>query len=195
VASQRAASHGLASHHTFALARLTASCVPPHLSHSYRDRSLLHVQPSELLALLRPALTIAAAGCRDQPKCTARRSPTHCRPWRVAVARRTKGAAKSRTREPRASRPPMPRAAQTDTVAVCTRTFPGRNPFGKSCADYATPVPPSPQGSAESLAGGWCQAGGLKPGAQWAGGEAHGWPEKHCCACGRANWSRSAAPL
>ena len=76
-------------------------------------------------------------------------------------------------------------------AANCSDTPHWSNPFGKSCADYATPVPPSRQGRPEphgfGLTGGWCEAGRLKEEARWAGGAAHGWPERHCCACGRGS--------
>ena len=81
-------------------------------------------------------------------------------------------------------------------AAGCADTPHWRNPFGRTCADYATPVPPSKRGKPEAhgfgLTGGWCEAGHLKAGARWAGGGVHGWPERHCCACGKANSNRSA---
>ena len=100
----------------------------------YRDRAMLHVEPSAMLALLEPALAVVRIGCVDEPGWT--------------------------------------------------------NPWGKTCADYATPVPPSDQGKPGPhgfrLTGGWCEAGRLKPEAAWAGGAVHRWPERNCCACGRA---------
>jgi len=40
------------------------------------------------------------------------------------------------------------------------------------------------------VAGGWCDraTGRLKASARWAGGAEYGWPERHCCACGRARF-------
>ena len=60
-----------------------------------------------------------------------------------------------------------------------------KNSFGRTCADYATPVPASQRGDKEKMSGGWCAAGKLKPEAKWAGGKSNGWPERNCCACGR----------
>ena len=46
------------------------------------------------------------------------------------------------------------------------------------------------QGHTSPVAGGWCDRvwGRLKSGAQWAGGAEYGWPERYCCACGRARY-------
>ena len=60
-----------------------------------------------------------------------------------------------------------------------------KNSFGRTCADYATPVPASQRGDKEKMSGGWCAAGKLKAEAKWAGGKSNGWPERNCCACGR----------
>lgn len=77
------------------------------------------------------------------------------------------------------------RAALALVRAGCEDAPGWANPYGRTCADYATPVPPSERGKASKLEGGWCEAGRLRPEAQWAGGAVHGWPERHCCACGR----------
>jgi len=60
-----------------------------------------------------------------------------------------------------------------------------RNPFGRGCDDYARRVTPAAAGEGGLVAGGWCEGGRLKPEAAWAGGSQYGWPERHCCACGR----------
>jgi hypothetical protein len=73
---------------------------------------------------------------------------------------------------------PVLRRLECEDVAGWT------NPFGKTCADYATPLPAAPRGDSSREAGGWCEAGALKREAAWAGGVAFGWPEKSCCACG-----------
>ena len=46
------------------------------------------------------------------------------------------------------------------------------------------------QGSISLVAGGWCDraSGRLKASARWAGGAEYGWPERHCCACGRVRF-------
>ena len=72
----------------------------------------------------------------------------------------------------------------------CVDTPGWHNPYGKSCADYATPTEPARRFDGSAMAGGWCSAlNGLLPQHRWAGGAAFGWPERHCCACGRARQS------
>ena len=71
----------------------------------------------------------------------------------------------------------------------CVDTPGWHNP-NKSCADYATPTEPARRFDGSAMAGGWCSAlNGLLPQHRWAGGAAFGWPERHCCACGRARQS------
>jgi len=60
------------------------------------------------------------------------------------------------------------------------------NRFEKGCDDYETPRPAAMPGDFASSAGGWCEAGALKREAAWAGGPEFNWPEKNCCACGKA---------
>ena len=67
----------------------------------------------------------------------------------------------------------------------CTDDRRWANPWGKTCADYETPLPAAKRFDGARAAGGWCAAGSLKPEAHWAGGAQFGWPERHCCACGR----------
>lgn len=68
--------------------------------------------------------------------------------------------------------------------ARCTDTPYWMNHFGRTCADYARVGEASERG--EAGGGGWCANGALKPLATWAGGPSFGFPEFHCCACGRA---------
>ena len=66
-----------------------------------------------------------------------------------------------------------------------------RNPYGRGCDDYARRVAPAAAGEGALVAGGWCEGGRLKPEAAWAGGSQYGWPERHCCACGRGTARRA----
>ena len=66
-----------------------------------------------------------------------------------------------------------------------------RNPYGRGCEDYARRVTPAAAGEGGVVAGGWCEGGRLKPEAAWAGGSQYGWPERHCCACGRGTARRA----
>jgi len=75
-------------------------------------------------------------------------------------------------------------AAASTELLGCVDKLRWKNRFGKTCADYATPMPPAAAKDGSLTAGGWCEAGRLKPSAQWAAGERYGWPERHCCACG-----------
>ena len=52
----------------------------------------------------------------------------------------------------------------------CSDTPSFDNGSGKSCADYAAA---------------WCEGGAFRTGANWTSGAAFGFPERHCCACGK----------
>jgi len=69
------------------------------------------------------------------------------------------------------------------------------NPYGRGCDDYARRVTPAAEGEGALAAGGWCEGGRLKPEAAWAGGGQFGWPEWHCCACGRGTASQEYGSL
>jgi hypothetical protein len=56
-------------------------------------------------------------------------------------------------------------------AASCADTAGWRNPMQKSCATYAYE--------------GWCIGGAAVPGQEWTLGEHYGYPERHCCACGK----------
>ncbi len=78
-------------------------------------------------------------------------------------------------------------------LASCRDADGWKNPFGKTCADYSTPTPPTPN-RVRHFSGGWCEGGDFKPGARWAGGEKFSWPERACCACGRGQRQRRGKP-
>ena len=59
----------------------------------------------------------------------------------------------------------------------------GHNGYGKRCHEYEYPRQPATPKGAERGAG-WCAAGALKPGSEWAGGASFRYPERACCACG-----------
>ena len=59
----------------------------------------------------------------------------------------------------------------------------GHNGYGKRCHEYEYPRQPATPKGAERGAG-WCAAGALKPGSEWAGGANFRYPERACCACG-----------
>ncbi|KAL1530954.1 hypothetical protein AB1Y20_001845 [Prymnesium parvum] len=75
----------------------------------------------------------------------------------------------------RASQLPLLLLFASRASSQCVDTPDWHNPRGKSCADYAAF---------------YCEGGDFKPGHSWVGGEAFGFPEDHCCACGK----RAAPP-
>lgn len=62
--------------------------------------------------------------------------------------------------------PPPPPARR-----ICRDTPTWKNPYGLDCLGYVRE--------------GHCFKGGIVPGHSWAMGEQFGWPELHCCACGK----------
>ena len=60
----------------------------------------------------------------------------------------------------------------------CLDAFGWENGRGKTCADYEQ----------------WCERGGFRVGASWAGGETFNWPEKNCCVCGGRGSAASPPP-
>ena len=54
----------------------------------------------------------------------------------------------------------------------CTDTVGWVNPAGHPCSDYETKKS-------------WCKNGRAIPGQEWTLGEKWGYPERHCCACGK----------